>query len=139
MANTNVKLSTTMSEAAEMVVVPPARQAMEGVMSILINSATKVLVQNITGREGTFSTPLRCSRTAQGGRGHSSRQRVDQSVYGCPVFDSGEGRREGDQSQQHSSSSFVPASLAADAIVEAADKRSAAHYLPSPRASRFST
>jgi succinyl-CoA synthetase alpha subunit len=87
-------------------------------MSILINSSTRVIVQGITGREGSFHTKLMKEYGTQivggvtPGKGGAK-------VEGVPVFDTmKEAVREtcGD-----TSIIFVPARFAAEAILEALD------------------
>lgn len=87
-------------------------------MSILVDADTRLLVQGITGRNGTFhtaqmldyGTPIVAGVT--GGKGGSS-------VHGVPVFD---GVREAvAASGANASVIFVPPPFAADAIMEAAD------------------
>lgn len=87
-------------------------------MSILIDSTTKVLVQNITGREGRFHTARMLAYgtkvVAGTAPGHGG-----ESVDGVPVFDSvKEAVR---VASPNTSIIFVPAPHAADAIIEAAD------------------
>ncbi len=87
-------------------------------MSILVNSASRILVQGITGKEGSFhttqmveyGTPV-VGGVTPGGKG--------KTVAGAPVFDTvadavGE-------VQPNVSIIFVPARFAPDAIYEAAD------------------
>lgn len=87
-------------------------------MSILIDSNTRVLVQNITGHEGQFHARRMVgygtkvvAGTAPGHQG--------ESVSGVPVFNSV--KRAVTASGADTSIIFVPAPFAADAIVEAAD------------------
>ncbi len=87
-------------------------------MSILINSATKVLVQNITGREGTFHTAQMLAYGTKVVAG-TAPGKGGQSVYGVPVFDSVKDAVRA--TSPNTSIIFVPAPFAADAIVEAAD------------------
>ena len=87
-------------------------------MSILVDQDTRLIVQGITGREGTFHT-LQCvqygTRVVAGvtpGKGGSVHQ-------GIPVFDSmGQACRE---TGGNASVIFVPPAVGADAIMEAAD------------------
>lgn len=87
-------------------------------MSILIDSTTKLLVQNITGREGAFHTKqmLAYGTKVVGGTapGHGG-----ETVEGVPVFDSV--KQAVAATSPNTSIIFVPAPFAADAIVEAAD------------------
>jgi len=87
-------------------------------MSILINEKTRLLVQGITGGEGSFHT-RQCieygTRVVAGvtpGRGGSD-------VSGVPVFNTIEAATE--KTGADASIIFVPATFAADAILEAAD------------------
>ena len=87
-------------------------------VSILIDTTSKVLVQNITGREGRFHTGQMLAYgtkvvagTAPGMGG--------QGVEGVPVFDSI--RQAVAATGADTSIIFVPAPFAPDAIVEAAD------------------
>lgn len=87
-------------------------------MSILVNAATRVLVQGITGREGLFHTEQMLAygtRVVAGctpGKG-------GQRVLGIPVFNAAaDAVRE---TGADVSVIFVPAAVAADAICEAAD------------------
>ena len=87
-------------------------------MSILVHDQTRVVVQNITGREGTFHAQrmmeygtrvVAGTAPGKGGRIH----------LGLPVFDTVEEAviREG----ANASAIFVPPFFAADAVMEAAD------------------
>lgn len=88
-------------------------------MAIIVNENTKILVQGITGREGTFHTKSMLeygSKILAGvtpGKG-------GQNVYGVPVYDSVY-----DALRNHpdinTSIIFVPAPYAADAVYEAID------------------
>jgi succinyl-CoA synthetase alpha subunit len=89
-------------------------------MSILIDKKTRLLVQGITGDEGSFHTQ-RCmeygTRVVAGvtpGNGGSE-------IFGVPVFDTVEAAVE--KTAANASLIFVPAAFAADAILEAADSR----------------
>jgi succinyl-CoA synthetase alpha subunit len=89
-------------------------------MSILIDKKTRLLVQGITGDEGSFHTQ-RCieygTRVVAGvtpGNGGSE-------ILGVPVFDTVEAAVE--KTAANASLIFVPAAFAADAILEAADSR----------------
>jgi succinyl-CoA synthetase alpha subunit len=87
-------------------------------MSILVDKDTRLLVQGITGREGTFHTLQAIEygtvvvggvRPGKGGTRHE----------GIPVFDTVEEAR--NETGANASVIFVPPALAADAIMEAAD------------------
>ncbi len=87
-------------------------------MSILVNQATRVLIQGITGREGSaharrsiaYGTKVVAGVTP--GRG-------GESFEGVPVFNTV--RDATAETQPDCSLIFVPAAFAADAILEAAD------------------
>ena len=87
-------------------------------MSILVGADTKVLVQGITGRNGTFHTPqmLDYGTTVvagvAGGKGGSA-------VHGVPVFDTVSDAAA--ETGANASVVFVPPAFAADAIMEAAE------------------
>jgi succinyl-CoA synthetase alpha subunit len=87
-------------------------------MAILVNENTRLLVQGITGREGTFHTQQAVAygtKVVAGvtpGKGGSS-------VDGIPVFNTVREARE--QTGANASVIFVPPAFAADAIMEAAD------------------
>jgi succinyl-CoA synthetase alpha subunit len=87
-------------------------------VGILVDSSSKVLVQNITGREGKFHTHQMLAYGTNVVAG-TAPGRGGQSVEGIPVFDSvKEAVR---ASGADTSIIFVPAPFAPDAIVEAAD------------------
>ena len=87
-------------------------------MAIIVDSSTRLLVQGITGREGTFHALRNRAYGTQvvagvtPGKGGSS-------VEGIPVFDSV--REAVAETQPNTSMVFVPARFAADAIYEAVD------------------
>jgi succinyl-CoA synthetase alpha subunit len=87
-------------------------------MSILIDSGTKLLVQNITGREGTFHTHRMLAYGTKIVAG-TAPGRGGTEVEGVPVFDSV--KQAVKATSPNTSIIFVPAPYAADAIVEAAD------------------
>ncbi len=87
-------------------------------MSILIDEKTRLLVQGITGSEGSFHTQ-RCieygTKVVAGvtpGKGGSE-------ILGVPVFNTVETAVK--ETRANASMIFVPAAFAADAILEAAD------------------
>ncbi len=87
-------------------------------MTILVDKSTRVVVQGITGKEGTFHA-LACreygTRMVAGvtpGKGGVSHE-------GIPVFDTV--REAVEQEDANTSLIFVPAAFAADAILEAID------------------
>ncbi len=95
-------------------------------MSILVNSASRILVQGITGKEGSFhttqmveyGTPV-VGGVTPGGNG--------KNVAGAPVFNTvAEAVAE---VQPNVSIIFVPAKFAPDAIYEAADNGIPLHHL----------
>ena len=87
-------------------------------MSILVDESTRLVVQGITGREGTFHTQQMLeygTRVVAGvtpGKGGAT-------VHGVPVFDNV--REAVEQSVANTSVIYVPAPYAPDAIYEAAD------------------
>lgn len=87
-------------------------------MSILINKDTKVLVQGITGRDGSFHA---AKMKAYGTQivGGVSPGKAGQFVDGIEVFNTVEEAVK--QTGADTSVIFVPAPFAADAILEAAD------------------
>lgn len=87
-------------------------------MSILIDSNTRVLVQGITGREGAFQAQqmLACGTKVVAG---VTPLRGGEEVAGIPVFDSV--CQAVAATAANTSTIFVPAAFAVDAIVEAVD------------------
>jgi succinyl-CoA synthetase alpha subunit len=87
-------------------------------MSILVDENTRLLVQGITGREGTFHTQQAIAygtRVVAGvtpGKGGNT-------VDGIPVFNTVQEAKE--KTGANASVIFVPPAFAADAILEAAD------------------
>lgn len=87
-------------------------------MAILVNESTRLLVQGITGREGTFHTQQAVAygtKVVAGmtpGKGGSS-------VDGIPVFNTVREAKEA--TGANASVIFVPPPFAADAVMEAAD------------------
>ncbi|MDR2232020.1 MAG: succinate--CoA ligase subunit alpha [Tannerella sp.] len=87
-------------------------------MSILINKSTRLIVQGITGRDGSFHTKKMLdygSKVVGGttpGKGGSE-------ILGMPIFDTVYQAVE--KTEANTSIIFVPARFAADAIMEAAD------------------
>ena len=87
-------------------------------MSILVDSTTRVVVQGITGREGSFQT-RRCIEYGTKVVAGVTPGRGGETAEGVPVFNTvREAVRETDAD---CSLIFVPAPAAADAILEAAD------------------
>src|SRR5208337_5375936 len=87
-------------------------------MAILVNENTRLLVQGITGREGTFHAQQAVAygtKVVAGvtpGKGGST-------VEGVPVFNTVQEAKE--KTGANASVIFVPPAFAADAILEAAD------------------
>lgn len=87
-------------------------------MSILVNKNTKLLVQGITGRDGSFHTQKMIEYGTKVVSGVSPGKK-GQSVAGVPVFNTvAEAVKE---TGANTSIIFVPASFAADAVLEAAE------------------
>jgi succinyl-CoA synthetase alpha subunit len=87
-------------------------------MSILVDSKTRLLVQGITGREGSFQTRRSIEYGTNVVAGVTP-GRGGEKLEGVPVFDTV--RRAVDATQANCSLIFVPAPFAADAVLEAAD------------------
>ena len=87
-------------------------------MSILVNEATRLVVQGLTGKEGTFHTLRNRSYGTQVVAGVTP-GKAGQDVEGIPVFDTvADSVRE---AGANTSMIFVPPRFAAEAILEAAD------------------
>src|SRR5919108_5062270 len=98
---------------------PDRAQGTEGrVVAIIVDSATRLLVQGITGREGSFhATRNKAYGTnvvagVTPGKGGAE-------VEGIPVFDSVRGAVA--ETESNTAMVFVPARFAADAIYETVD------------------
>jgi succinyl-CoA synthetase alpha subunit len=87
-------------------------------MSILVDENTRLLVQGITGREGTFHAGQAVAYGTQVVAGVTPGKRGS-SVDGIPVFNTVREARE--KTRANASIIFVPPAFAADAILEAAD------------------
>ncbi len=87
-------------------------------MSILVGKETRLLVQGITGREGTFHA-LQCRAYGSSVVAGVTPGKGGLSVEGIPVFDTVE--RAVRETGANASLIFVPAPAAADAVLEAAD------------------
>jgi len=87
-------------------------------MSILINKDTKVLVQGITGRDGSFHTGKMVAYGTKVVAGVSP-GKGGQTVHDVPVFNTVEDAVKATDATV--SIIFIPAALAGDAILEAAD------------------
>ncbi|MFV0536889.1 MAG: succinate--CoA ligase subunit alpha [Dysgonomonas sp.] len=87
-------------------------------MSILINESTRLIVQGITGRDGSFHTKkmLEYGTNIVGG---TTPGKGGTEILGVPVFNTVYEAVE--ETQADTSIIFVPARFAADAIMEAAD------------------
>lgn len=87
-------------------------------MSILINKSTRLIVQGITGRDGSFHTKkmLEYGTNVVGG---TTPGKGGTEMLGVPVFNTVYEAVE--KTQANTSIIFVPARFAADAIMEAAD------------------
>ncbi len=87
-------------------------------MSILVNKDTRLLVQGITGREGSFHTTQMVEYGTNVVAGVTP-GRKGQEVAGVPVFDTV--REAVAETQANTSIIYVPARFAPDAIYEAVD------------------
>ena len=87
-------------------------------MSILVDRDTRLLVQGITGREGSFQT-RRCIEYGTNVVAGVTPGRGGEAIDEVPVFDTV--RQAVAATQANCSLIFVPAPFAADAILEAAD------------------
>lgn len=87
-------------------------------MSILVNKNTRLVVQGITGRDGSFHTSKMKAYGTNIVAGVSP-GKGGQTVEGIPVFNTVADAVA--QTQANTSIIFVPAPLAYDAIIEAAD------------------
>ena len=87
-------------------------------MSILINSQTKVMVQGITGRDGSFHA-LTMKKEGTNIVGGVTPGKGGQEMEGIPIFDNVQGCMEA--TGANCSVIFVPAKFATAAIREAAD------------------
>lgn len=87
-------------------------------MAIIVDESTRLVVQGITGREGTFHA-LRNRDYGTNVVAGVTPGKGGESVDGIPVFDSV--REAVDETQPNTAMVFVPARFAADAIFEAVD------------------
>jgi succinyl-CoA synthetase alpha subunit len=87
-------------------------------MSILVNNNTRLIVQGITGRDGSFHTSKMKAYGTTIVAGVSP-GKGGQEVEGIPVFNTVEEAKQA--TNANTSIIFVPASLAGDAILEAAE------------------
>src|SRR5438552_17102987 len=87
-------------------------------MSILVNKGTRVVVQGITGKEGSFHA-TQCKAYGTQVVAGVTPGKAGQEVEGIPVFNTV--RDAVKTTQCDTSLIFVPPAFAADAILEAAD------------------
>ena len=87
-------------------------------MSILVDKTTRVLVQGITGREGSFHTQQMLAYGTNVVAGVTP-GKGGQSVHDVPVFDTVAEAME--KTEPNAAMIFVPPRFAADAILEAAE------------------
>jgi len=87
-------------------------------VSILVNKDTRLLVQGMTGREGTFHT-LQCRAYGTCVVAGVTPGKGGQTHEGIPVFDTV--KKAKDDTGANASMIFVPPPFAADAIMEATD------------------
>ena len=87
-------------------------------MSILINKDTRLIVQGITGRDGSFHA-TRMKEYGTNVVGGTSPGKAGQEVAGIPVFNTV--RDAVEATNANTSVIFVPAAFAKDAMLEAAD------------------
>jgi succinyl-CoA synthetase alpha subunit len=87
-------------------------------MAILVDRNTRLLVQGITGREGSFHTAQMLAYGTQVVAGVRA-GKGGQQVHGVPVYDTV--RQAAAETGANASIIYVPARSAADAILEAAD------------------
>ena len=88
-------------------------------MSILINKDTRLLVQGITGGQGTFHTARMMAAGTNVVAGMTPGKGGQKAVNDVPVFNTV--REAVAETGANASIIFVPARFAADAIIEAAD------------------
>ena len=107
-----------------------------GYMSVLIDKSTRLIVQGLTGREGTFHAKQAAAygtnvvggvTPGKGGTTHE----------GWPIFDTVQEAVK--QTGANASVIFVPPPFAADAVMEVGRRRRRRSSSASPRASRRST
>ncbi len=88
-------------------------------MSILVNKDTRVVVQGITGGQGTFHSARMMAAGTNIVAGMTPGKGGQKAVNDVPVFNTV--REAVEQTGANASVIFVPARFAADAIIEAAD------------------
>jgi succinyl-CoA synthetase alpha subunit len=86
-------------------------------MAVLVDESTRVVVQGITGREGSFHA-LRNRAYGTDVVAGVTPGKAGQDVEGIPVFDT---IRDATEEEPNTALIFVPARAAADAILEATD------------------
>ena len=87
-------------------------------MSILINKDTRLIVQGITGRDGSFHA-TKMKEYGTNVVGGTSPGKAGEEVAGIPVFNTV--RDAVEATNANTSVIFVPAAFAKDAMLEAAD------------------
>ncbi|MBN1924452.1 MAG: succinate--CoA ligase subunit alpha [Prolixibacteraceae bacterium] len=87
-------------------------------MSILVDKNTKLITQGITGKAGLFHT-MQCSDYGTNVVGGVNPKKAGTEIEGFPVF--GSVKEAVDKTGANTSMIFVPAPVAAKAIIEAAD------------------
>jgi len=87
-------------------------------MSILVNSESKIIVQGITGRDGSFHTHQMLSYGSKVVAGVTP-GKGGTEIFGIPIFDTMDEAVK--NTQANVSIIFVPERFAADSIVESAD------------------
>ncbi|HOJ16438.1 MAG: succinate--CoA ligase subunit alpha [Caldisericia bacterium] len=87
-------------------------------MSILVNSESKIIVQGITGRDGSFHTHQMLSYGSKVVAGVTP-GKGGTEIFGIPIFDTM--KEAVKNTQANVSIIFVPERFAADSIVESAD------------------
>ena len=88
-------------------------------MSIIINEKTRVIVQGITGKEGSFHTSRMLEYGTNVVGGVTPGKGGQKSEHGLPIFNSVKGAV--DETGANASVVFVPPRFAADAILESID------------------
>ena len=88
-------------------------------MSILVNKDTRVVVQGITGGQGTFHSARMMAAGTNIVAGMTPGKGGQKAVNLVPVFNTA--REAVEKTGANASVIFVPARFAADAIIEAAD------------------
>src|SRR3990172_8263630 len=87
-------------------------------LSILVDKNTRLIVQGITGREGTFHT-LQCKAYGTNVVGGVTPGKGGATHDGIPVFNTVDEARQ--KTAANASVIFVPTPFASDAVMEAAD------------------